>query len=127
MKDVTTALIGLLPLLGAWLAVMIRKLISHRLYASSVGSLRVRARAVSADAQRVVDAAKAPGEPGEWSKDVAAGVRADAVRRVKRLEPLACKVVLEALDGDTSALDELIGTHVEEAVREMRVAGSKPL
>ena len=65
---------------------------------------------------------KNPSRPGEWSAELAADTRRTAVARVRRLEPLACRVVLDALDGDSTALDELIGTHVEEAVRALRSA-----
>lgn len=109
-----------LPLIGAYVAALVRRLIAQRLYAAHVEMIRVCARAVVADLQREVDDAKTVGRPGDWSRELAAEVRAAAVRRVRRLEPLACRVVLDALGADGAALDDLIGTHVEEAVRAMR-------
>ncbi len=91
-----------------------------RTIASPVETIARRSKAVAADLQRLVDDAKNPERPGDWSPELAADTRAAAVRRVRRLEPLACRVVLDALDGDAAALDELIGTHVEEAVRALR-------
>lgn len=121
MRDqLITAAIAALPLVAAWVAATARRLLAQRLYASNVETIARRSKAVAADLQRLVDDAKNPERPGDWSPELAADTRAAAVRRVRRLEPLACRVVLDALDGDAEALDELIGTHVEEAVRALR-------
>lgn len=121
MRDqIITAAIAALPLVAAWVGTLVRRLLAQRLYASNVETIARRSKAVAADLQRLVDDAKNPERPGDWSPELAADTRAAAVRRVRRLEPLACRVVLDALDGDAAALDELIGTHVEEAVRALR-------
>lgn len=125
MRDqLLTALVASLPLFGAWVATQLRRYLAQRLYAAHVLSIQVRARAVAADLQREVDAAKDPTRPGAWTQELAAETRAAAVRRVRRLEPLACRVVLDALDGDDAALNDLIGTHVEEGVRALRLGPS---
>ena len=121
MRDqIITAAIAALPLVAAWVGALVRRLLAQRLYAANVETIARRARAVASDLQRLVDDAKDASKPGDWSPELAADTRAAAVRRVRRLEPLACRVVLDALDGDAAALDELIGTHVEEAVRALR-------
>lgn len=121
-NQIITAALAALPLVAAWVGALVRRLLAQRLYAANVETIARRARAVAADLQRLVDDAKNPERPGEWSPVVAENVRAEAVRRVRALEPLACQVVAEALGGDRLALDDLIGTHVEEAVRAMRAA-----
>lgn len=127
MRDqLVTTLFATLPLVGAWLAVQLRRYLAQRLYAAHVASIQVRARAVAADLEREVEQAKDPARPGAWTAELAAETRAAAVRRVKRLEPLACRVILDALDGDTGALDDLVGTHVEEGVRALRAAAVTP-
>jgi len=127
MRDqILTAAIAAAPVVAAWLIAAARRYLAQRTYASHVETIRVRARAVAADLQREVDSAKDPARPGEWSQELAAETRAAAVRRVRRLEPLACRVVLDALDADAAALDDLIGTHVEEAVRALRANTPKP-
>lgn len=121
MRDqIIAAAITTLPIVAAWVGATARRLFAQRLYAANVETIARRARAVAADLQRLVDDAKNPERPGEWSPELAAETRGAAVRRVRRLEPLACRVVLDALDGDATALDDLIGTHVEEAVRAIR-------
>lgn len=121
MKDaLVTALVAALPIVVAWLGATARRYLATRIYAQQVETIARRARAVVADQQRDVDALKNPDAPGAWDRTAAAAVRAEAVRRVRALEPLACQNVLAALDNDSAALDALIGTHVEEAVREIR-------
>lgn len=127
MRDQLIALaVTSLPLLAAYVAALVRRLVAQRLYAAHVEQIRVRARAVVADEQRDVDTLKDPARPGAWGDVEAVRARSAAVARVRRLEPLACRVVLDALDGDRAALDDLVGTHVEEAVREMRRASTAP-
>ena len=109
-----------LPAIGLWIGMQVKHYVAARAYTLQVEVIARRARAVAADIQRDVDGLKNPGRPGVWDAATAAAVRADAVARVRSLEPLACKTVLDALDGDTARLDALIGTHVEEAVRAMR-------
>lgn len=121
-EQIVTAAIAAMPLVVAWIGAAVRGLLAQRLYASHVETIARRARAVASDLQRTVDDAKHPERPGEWTPALAENVRAEAVRRVRALEPLACQVVAEALGGDRLALDDLIGTHVEEAVRAMRAA-----
>lgn len=121
-EAITSAAVAALPLVVAWVGAAARRLLAQRLYASHVQTIALRARAVASDLQRTVDDAKHPERPGEWTPALAENVRAEAVRRVRALEPLACQVVAEALGGDRLALDDLIGTHVEEAVRAMRAA-----
>lgn len=125
-EQILAALLAAAPALIAWVGTAARRYLAQRTYASHVETIRVRARAVAADLQRTVDDAKHPERAGEWTPALAVTVRADAVSRVRRLEPLACRVVLDALDGDVMALDDLIGTHVEEAVRAMRAASLAP-
>lgn len=125
-EQLYAAAIAALPLLAAYIASLLRRLVAQRLYASHVDMIRVRSLAVAADLKRNVDAAKDPTKPGGWTDEMAATVRAMAVIRVRRLEPLACKVILEALSGDQTALDDLIGTHVEEAVCQLRTSTRKP-
>ena len=121
MKEtITAAIIAALPLVLAWVGATARRYFATRTYAQQVETIARRARAVVADQQRDVDALKDPAAPGAWDRTTAAAVRAEAVRRVRAMEPLACATVLDALDGDTARLDALIGTHVEEAVRAMR-------
>ena len=99
---------------------MVRRLLAQRLYVAQTRVLERRARAVVAETQGSVDALKDPARPGVWSEMMAARVRAEAINRVRALEPLACQTVLDALDGDAQKLDGLIGTYVEESVRTMR-------
>ena len=109
-----TALLG-------WFALTARRLLAQRFYVAQVTVLERRARAVAAESQGSVDALKDPARPGEWTPVMAARVRAEAINRVRALEPLACQTVLEALDGDAQKLDALIGTYIEETVRTMRL------
>lgn len=107
----------------AWFTVTARRLLAQRFYVAQSGVLERRTRAVVAETQGDVDTLKDPTKPGVWSPAMAASVRAEAVRRVRALEPLACETVLNALGADASAdakLNTLIGTYVEEAVRSMR-------
>lgn len=114
-----------LPAIGLWIGMQVKHYVAARAYTLQVEVIARRARAVAADIQRDVDGLKNPGRPGVWDAATAAAVRADAVARVRSLEPLACKTVLDALDGDTARLDALIGTHVEEAVRAMRATDTR--
>ncbi len=126
MKEtITAAIIAALPLVLAWVGATARRYFATRTYAQQVETIARRARAVVADQQRDVDALKDPAAPGAWDRTTAAAVRAEAVRRVRAMEPLACATVLAALDGDSAALDALIGTHVEEAVRAMRATDTR--
>jgi hypothetical protein len=121
LRDTITSLaVAAGPLLLAWIGAMVRRLLAQRLYVAQTRVLERRARAVVAETQGSVDALKNPARPGVWSPAMAASVRAEAIRRVRALEPLACQTVLEALDGDDAKLSALIGTYVEESVRTMR-------
>jgi len=121
IRDTITSLaVAAGPLLLAWIGAMVRRYIAQRLYVAQTRVLERRARAVVAESQGSVDALKDPTKPGVWSEMMAARVRAEAINRVRALEPLACQTVLEALDGDAQKLDGLIGTYVEESVRTMR-------
>lgn len=121
IRDTITSLaIAAGPLLLAWIGALVRRYIAQRLYVAQTRVLERRARAVVAESQGSVDALKDPSKPGEWSQVMAARVRAEAINRVRALEPLACQTVLEALDGDDAKLSALIGTYVEESVRSMR-------
>ena len=121
IRDTITSLaVAAGPLLLAWIGAMVRRLLAQRLYVAQTRVIERRARAVVAESQVAVDALKDPAKPGEWSTLMAARVRAEAIARVRALEPLACQTVLEALDGDDAKLSALIGTYVEESVRTMR-------
>ncbi len=121
IRDTITSLaVAAGPLLLAWIGAMVRRLLAQRLYVAQTRVIERRARAVVAESQVAVDALKDPAKPGEWSTLMAARVRAEAINRVRALEPLACQTVLEALDGDDAKLSALIGTYVEESVRTMR-------
>jgi len=121
LRDTITSLaVAAGPLLLAWIGAMVRRLLAQRLYVAQTRVLERRARAVVAETQGSVDALKDPTKPGVWSEMMAARVRAEAINRVRALEPLACQTVLEALDGDDAKLSALIGTYVEESVRTMR-------
>lgn len=120
LSALAPVVVAALPVIAAWVANEAKKYLAVRTYAANVAVLATRAKAVAADLQRRVDDVKNPDTPGKWSSDAGAAVRADAILRVRRLEPLAVKSVLAALDGDEAKLDDLIGTHVEEAVRALR-------
>lgn len=121
LRDTITSLaVAAGPLLLAWIGAMVRRYIAQRLYVAQTRVLERRARAVVAETQGSVDDLKNPARPGVWSEMMAARVRAEAINRVRALEPLACQTVLEALDGDAQKLDGLIGTYVEESVRDIR-------
>lgn len=121
LRDTITSLaVAAGPLLLAWIGAMVRRLLAQRLYVAQTRVLERRARAVVAETQGSVDDLKNPARPGVWSEMMAARVRAEAINRVRALEPLACQTVLEALDGDDAKLSALIGTYVEESVRTMR-------
>ena len=128
LKDTLTSLaVTAVPLLLAWIGAIARRLLAQRLYVAQTRVLERRARAVTAESQGSVDDLKDPARPGEWSTVMAARTRAEAINRVRALEPLACQTVLEALDGDAQKLDGLIGTYVEESVRAMRQWETAPV
>lgn len=119
-QQMLTALAGLLPLVVAWLARRASQLLARKTYAADVDTIGRRARAVVASLQREVDNLKHAERPGTWDSTEAARVRTEAVACVRRLEPLACRSILAALDGDEAALNELVSGHVEESVRSLR-------
>ena len=128
LKDTLTSLaVTAVPILLAWIGALVRRLLAQRLYVAQTRVIERRARAVTAESQGSVDALKDPARPGEWSAVMAARVRAEAIARVRALEPLACQTVLEALDGDDAKLSALIGTYVEESVRAMRQWEAAPV
>lgn len=113
----------------AWFTVTARRLLAQRFYVAQSAVIERRTRAVVAETQGDVDTLKDPTKPGVWTAAMAASVRAEAIRRVRALEPLACQTVLNALGADAEAdakLNTLIGTYVEEAVRSMRVFEAPP-
>lgn len=110
--------------LGTWLAHSVSRYYARKTYSQNVEIIRVRARAVAADLQRAVDDLKDDSKPGTWGDDVAADVKERAIRKVAALEPLAYQSILQALDGNLNSANELIGGHVEEAVRSVRQARS---
>lgn len=122
-EQILTALGPTLLILLGVLGREVKRYIARRSYREDVEIIARRAAAVAADLQRDVDEAKSPESPGTWDSSVAARIRQQAIRKVRALEPLACESVLAALRGDSASLDELIATHVEEAVRSMRRAG----
>ncbi len=127
LRDTITSIaVAAGPLLLAWIGAMVRRYIAQRLYVAQTRVLERRARAVVAETQGSVDDLKNPARPGVWSEMMAARVRAEAINRVRALEPLACQTVLEALDGDAQKLDGLIGTYVEESVRDLRKWDAAP-
>lgn len=127
MQIVTTLAATAGTALLGWFALTARRLLAQRLYVAQTRVLERRARAVTAESQGSVDALKDPARPGEWTPVMAARVRAEAINRVRALEPLACQTVLEALDGDDAKLSALIGTYVEESVRAMRQWEAAPV
>lgn len=109
-----------LAAVAARLAALGAKHIRDKRFAAAVELAAYGAAGVVADlAQHVVDALKDPSKPGTWDQVAANAVRETAITRVRSLYPGAVQVLTSALQS-TTKVDELLGTLVERAVRDLK-------
>lgn len=112
LSALVPVLAALLTALAGWVGREATRYLSRRTYALDREALRATASSVVADlAASVVGAAKGS---DAWTPERQAEVRAEAIARVKALEPIAVGNI--ARGTDAARVDALIGTLVEQAV-----------
>jgi hypothetical protein len=113
--------LSVLPVIGVWAASQAKRWMARREYVDSDAMIKTRVKSLVASKQRSVEQLMDPACPGVWDQTNQIRVKREVIEETRALEPLACMVVRDALDGDDRKLDMLIGAYVEQYVRELRV------